>query len=168
MVAQLKESPRLARILRVLRILGSGSAPSIDDLVRDLGCCRRTVYRDLHLLRASGAHVGFDPIRRGYTTYNSPLCSMALTEEESAALVIAAATSPVMQSKPLSAILHGSVAKLVCGATRDVQASIKILTDELRGDSRHQLTAKQKSNLRKLLSKMKNPLASVARNGDRS
>lgn len=48
----------LRRVLLLMqRIEGERYLPSLDDLARDLGVCRRTVYRDLQLLESIGHRV---------------------------------------------------------------------------------------------------------------
>lgn len=51
---------RHTRVLKILRHLQSGNGCTVDELAGRLDVCRRTIFRDLHLLRDAGVGVIFD------------------------------------------------------------------------------------------------------------
>lgn len=51
---------RHARVLKILRHLQSGNGCSVSELAHHLDVCRRTIFRDLHLLRDAGVEIVFD------------------------------------------------------------------------------------------------------------
>ncbi len=51
---------RYARMLRIFRHLQSGSGLNADDLASQLDVCRRTIFRDLSLMRDAGIAVEYD------------------------------------------------------------------------------------------------------------
>ena len=51
---------RHARMLRILCQLQSGSGLNAEDLADQLGVCRRTVFRDLNMMRQAGVDFYFD------------------------------------------------------------------------------------------------------------
>lgn len=61
---------RLNRLLALQHALAGRSTTRICDLEAELGVSRRTIYRDLQTLRASGIDVRFDPTRGGHKCTN--------------------------------------------------------------------------------------------------
>ncbi len=55
------KSPRLQRVLRLVNLLQSGKAYNTARLAKACGVSRRTIFRDLELLRESGFEVLYDP-----------------------------------------------------------------------------------------------------------
>lgn len=45
---------RLVRVIRLMQFIQDGSTHSRDNLARRLGVSRRTLYRDLHVLKQAG------------------------------------------------------------------------------------------------------------------
>ena len=57
---------RQARLIRLMSTLGSGAVRSAEQLAKELSVCRRTIFRDLRLLRAAGLPVVFEESLGGY------------------------------------------------------------------------------------------------------
>ena len=57
---------RVRRILKLLTALHSGRALSVDDLAKELGVTRRTVFRDMSVLERSGVPFQFDRQQKRY------------------------------------------------------------------------------------------------------
>jgi biotin operon repressor len=57
---RLRQSDRLARVLRVLQLIQSPGAWTAQRIARELECSERTVYRDLQTLAATGIPWYFD------------------------------------------------------------------------------------------------------------
>lgn len=84
-----------------MRILQSGETPNTDDLAKILRCSRRTVFRDINLLRESGINVWFDRPTGGYKTdYRIDIPTESLDEDQLAALLAAAKVSWLAQLVP--------------------------------------------------------------------
>ncbi len=88
---------RLLRMLRCFyRLMNEPESVTIEELVKLLAVSRRTVLRDLALLRKAGVPVTFDRATRHYRVEEQRLCSretLLLTFEESAALLEAVRSS---------------------------------------------------------------------------
>ena len=78
---RVRQSDRLARVLRVLQLIQGPGNWNAQTIARKLGCSERTVYRDLQALSAAGVPWYFDEysqsyrIREGYRGHflNAPL-----------------------------------------------------------------------------------------------
>jgi predicted DNA-binding transcriptional regulator YafY len=57
---------RQSRVLQILRHLQSGNGCTVDELAGRMDVCRRTIFRDLHLLRDAGVDVIFDEAEEQY------------------------------------------------------------------------------------------------------
>lgn len=57
---------RISRIIKLLAVLQSGRRYSLEELIREAGVCRRTIFRDLNVLEEIGIPYGFDADRGGY------------------------------------------------------------------------------------------------------
>ena len=82
---------RLARLLQLLLLLGSGRCPNARALAEACEVSRRTVYRDLEVLEMAGAPVLYRPDRQGYEL--APgfcFAPPALEEAEAVALLVLA------------------------------------------------------------------------------
>ena len=84
----------VTRIWRLHWLLKSGSCPAMADLVRDLEVSKRTVERDIEVLRDFfGAPIIFDRKRRGYRYEDPDFCldspDLRLTEGEFIAMFVA-------------------------------------------------------------------------------
>jgi len=82
-------SGRLRRLLRILSLLQSGRGYSSAGLATECGVARRTVFRDLQLLREAGVSVQTDAERQRYSVAGIRLRALeSLTPEEALALVV--------------------------------------------------------------------------------
>ena len=80
---------RILRLLRLLSLLQAGSGRNVDGLAAACGATRRTIFRDLDVLRQSGVPLVFDDERQCYhipSTYYLPPTNF--TPEEALALIV--------------------------------------------------------------------------------
>jgi proteasome accessory factor B len=80
---------RIHRLLKLIGLLQAGKGYNSDALAEDCRACRRTVFRDLALLRASGLPLAFDEADQRYrlaaVAYLPP---MDFTAEEALAMIV--------------------------------------------------------------------------------
>ncbi len=122
---------RLERTLRLLSLVQSGSPHSAVGLAETLGCCPRTVHRDIHLLRRSGVEIRFDPARLRYiatSSFDTPETSLA--DRDLAALVIAACEHVLAQDDKLSAAVSEALIRLAQTAPSGLRQRIDAMLDE--------------------------------------
>ena len=106
--------PRFARCFQLANLLQSRFGHSIRDLAETLGVHKRTIYRDLHLLREAGVPVSFDPLRGGQVTAPQfRLPSAGLTDEELLVLLLAARTSHLADYQEFASPLNQSISKIL-------------------------------------------------------
>jgi len=73
---RIRQSDRLARVLRVLQLIQSPGPWTAQRLASELECSERTIYRDLQTLAAAGVPWYFDDLSQGYRIrdgYRGPL-----------------------------------------------------------------------------------------------
>jgi proteasome accessory factor B len=81
--------PRLQRLLRLIHLLQSGKGYRIDGLAQECGVCRRTVFRDLGVLRDAGVPLRLDEQRGEYVIPGAAhLKPSDFTPEEAMALLL--------------------------------------------------------------------------------
>jgi predicted DNA-binding transcriptional regulator YafY len=120
---------RLERTLRLLSLVQSGSPDSARGLAKTLGCCPRTVHRDIGLLRRSGVEIRFDPARLRYiatSSFDTPETSLA--DRDLAALIIAASEHVLAQDDKLSVAVSEAMIRLAetapCGLRQRIDAML--------------------------------------------
>jgi len=80
---------RLRRLLHLLSLLQSGKGHNSASLAHECGVVRRTIFRDLDLLRQAGLPLEVDPQRQRYTLRSvSLLPPTAFTAEEALSLLL--------------------------------------------------------------------------------
>lgn len=81
---------RLCRLLRLLRLLQAGKRYNVNALAHECEVSRRTIFRDLDILRSAGIAVRYDPDRQRYYVPESPVLPPGefSTEEVLALLVL--------------------------------------------------------------------------------
>src|SRR5262249_58479340 len=87
---RIRQSDRLARLLRVLQLIRGPGNWNAQSIAQKLDCSERTVYRDLQTLSAAGIPLYFDElsqaykIREGYRGHRLDLPEQAPPEPEPA------------------------------------------------------------------------------------
>lgn len=115
----------ILRILTIHRLIQDRRYPNIPGLARLLGVSRRTVQRDLDLLRDEmGAPLAFHPNENGYeyTKEGFVLPDVEMTEGELLCLLVASTTLPAVAETPGEPLLRALLDKAsgVLGETRTV------------------------------------------------
>ena len=112
---------RLERMLHLLSYLQSGPMFNARQLAMELHVNRRTIYRDLNILRAINIPVSFDETRGGYclsSDYHLPH-KLGLGTEELVTLIHAA---------------HLSLLQMIPGVSNTIRESTAKLMNSLKGD----------------------------------
>lgn len=85
---------RHARVLKILHFLRAGPGYNVGQLASQLHVSRRTVFRDLSILRQSGVEMFFDTTADSYRLYADPQTRVPeLSEEHLTNLVVASLVS---------------------------------------------------------------------------
>ncbi|SIO63235.1 HTH domain-containing protein [Singulisphaera sp. GP187] len=63
---RVRQTDRLARVLRVLQLIQSPGPWTAESIAAELECSQRTVYRDLQTLSAAGVPWYFDDLNQSY------------------------------------------------------------------------------------------------------
>ena len=82
---RIRQSDRLARVLRVLQMIQSPGTWTAQKLASELECSERTIYRDLQTLAAAGVPWYFDDLKQGYRIrdgYRGPLTQLRSKTDE--------------------------------------------------------------------------------------
>jgi predicted DNA-binding transcriptional regulator YafY len=104
----------ILRILTIHRLIQDRRHPNVPGLARLLGVSRRTVQRDLDVLREEmRAPLVWNPIERGfeYTKDGFVLPDVEMSEGEILALLVASTTLPVVAETPAEPLLRGLIEK---------------------------------------------------------
>ena len=117
--------PRLQRLFRLLHCLQARSMFTCPELATALKVSRRTVYRDISLLRDAGIDVHLDPDTAGYSlSHDFNLRLQRLDEDELALLGLAVRLSLVHAIPELAAAAQQALAKLL--ASQDTRTQKKV------------------------------------------
>ncbi len=106
--------PQSLRLSRLSQAIRAGRYPNCTSFAREGECSRRTVLRDVELLRQMGAPVAYDEVRRGYfyeeASWQMPM--LELTEGELLQLLLAERMAAQYRGTPLARTLGGLWRKL--------------------------------------------------------
>jgi predicted DNA-binding transcriptional regulator YafY len=124
---RLRQSVRFARIMRLLEHLLSRFSHDTGSLARELEVCRRTIQRDIEVLRLAGVPVDYDSAEHRYVLGNDYRFAIAgLTDEE----VLGQATASVLSSARGLDIGVGAAP-----ATRKIRGTSRGRTGEILADA---------------------------------
>lgn len=126
---QLSAIGRHARILQILAHLQTGGGLNGRDLARKMNVSRRTIYRDLNMIRDAGIHVFFDEPANCYrlTPQHDLAVAPTFTPDE-LTILIAAVHFSVLKGMPhFSAQLRQATSKLLSESPLAVRHSISRL-----------------------------------------
>ncbi len=114
---------RLSRCLELLHTLQSGIGHNAGQLASDFSVSRRTIYRDLGVLRDTGITLNYDLRKRAYTV-DSPVRFLpkSLFDEELLALLMAAHVSDVRRIPEICSLVDRAVGKLLGQASAACRA----------------------------------------------
>ena len=121
---------RHMRVLQILSHLQSGSGLNADELAGQLDVCRRTIFRDLSLLRDVGIDIYFDEELNCYrlSSTNDLIVAPVLDTEELTTLVAAAHLSVLQKVPGCDSLLRQSTTKLLAQSSFQVRHSVTRLT----------------------------------------
>jgi predicted DNA-binding transcriptional regulator YafY len=119
---------RIERILRLLSFLQSGPSYNAEQLAQELEVSRRTIFRDLGVMRSAGIPVFFNDDTEGYSIPPQPRDrSKQLDDEELAILSVMAQLSPLEAIHGLGTKAHEALAKLQAALPEEQRLEISRL-----------------------------------------
>lgn len=120
---------RHARVLRILRQLQTGTGLNATEMADQLDVCRRTIFRDLELLREAGIAFRFDSAARCYRL--APRDGLLVAPEldvDELAILIAAIRLSMLQGVPdYRVVLRQAVNKLLAQSPFPVRHGVSLL-----------------------------------------
>lgn len=121
---------RHQRVLRILNRLKAGDTVNARDLARQWQVSRRTVYRDLGLLRDAGVPIHFDQQESCYRVAGEGVVDdTPLLGSDELAVLVAAVHFSLLQRLPMfQDQLERTTSKLVSGSPFQVRQSVSRLT----------------------------------------
>jgi predicted DNA-binding transcriptional regulator YafY len=117
---------RHARAIRILTCLQAGPAFNAKELANRLRVSRRTIYRDLNLIRGAGIRVAFDGESSGYKVGNSPnaLAPPGFSDRDLAKLALTSHLSLLHGFADFGISVRESVARLLGHYPQNVREPI--------------------------------------------
>jgi len=116
---------RLVRLLKLANLLQSGRPVTGQELAVTLGCCKRTVLRDIRVLQESGICVRYSRKHGVYAVDSQPPRKRPFPDEdEYVAMLVAASVSPLMQTNVFADRISQSIAKLMMNAPESTRAKV--------------------------------------------
>jgi predicted DNA-binding transcriptional regulator YafY len=104
---------QLARQLRLIERLYSPRGCTIEQLVRELECSRRTIFRDLRCLEGAGFDVQLNPEDSTYSLApHGGIIAPRLFGDELLALTMAASTSAIAELPEIAGLVEQALGKL--------------------------------------------------------
>jgi predicted DNA-binding transcriptional regulator YafY len=127
---------RLERILRLLSYLQTGPSYNAQELADALRVHRRTVFRDLNVLRKAGVVIRFDEDTEGYAIppQHSRDRVPRLSEDELVFLLASVQLSPLESVAELRDTAHQSIAKLLATLPQESRLEICRLMNSFSTD----------------------------------
>ena len=120
---------RHVRALRILTCLQSGPQYGAKDFAQLFGVSRRTIYRDLDLLRSAGVEFRYDAEHDAYSLVSNDIRPPAFQMEDVALLALSANLSMLACWPRLKTATKQIVSKLLAGYPQQVRGSIaRLLT----------------------------------------
>jgi predicted DNA-binding transcriptional regulator YafY len=109
---------RHARMLAILRLLQSGAGLNASALAGQLDVCRRTIFRDLNIMRQAGLDLYFDEHQACYrlSSRSDLTAAPAFSAEEITTLAAAVHLSPFQRLPDSHQLLRQSVQKLLANS----------------------------------------------------
>ncbi|MHB0956492.1 MAG: helix-turn-helix transcriptional regulator [Pirellulaceae bacterium] len=120
---------RHARVLQILRHLQSGCGCNVAQLAGRLEVCRRTVFRDLHLLRDAGVELIYDDAQASYrlAPHGNLLVAPELDSDELTTLVTAVHLSMLQGIPACRDVLRQTINKLLALSPFQVRHNVTCL-----------------------------------------
>jgi predicted DNA-binding transcriptional regulator YafY len=117
---------RHARLLQIFQHLQTGNGFNATELATQLDVCRRTIFRDLSILKQAGVELFYDDCLDSYRLDpRTHLCvAPALSQQELTTLIAAVELSALRQMPDCHQVLRQSVNKLLASAPRQLQHQV--------------------------------------------
>ncbi|MDP6380958.1 MAG: WYL domain-containing protein, partial [Phycisphaerae bacterium] len=107
------EVGRLHRVLKIITLLQTQVFYNADQIGRECGVSRRTIYRDLNMLEAAGIPLYYDRKKGGYQIHHTCfLPPVNLSVEEALSIILSAGELEAEHKRPLLAPAFDAAAKL--------------------------------------------------------
>lgn len=130
-------SRAISRAIELVMLLQTRRNVTSDYLARALKCSRRTVFRDIQLLRDAGFAVWYDETKCTFVIHGETATRPDLTEAEWKALLLAAGLSPIAQMAFYGRDVSNAMAKLMTLAPPPVQDTTNNLLRALESAFSH-------------------------------
>jgi predicted DNA-binding transcriptional regulator YafY len=117
---------RIHRLLRLIIMLQSSRARGVDDLVRELGVSRRTLFRDLNQLQLAGIPYYHDPDSGYHIARGFFLPPISLTVPETLGLLLLGKTAAAGPALSAISKLITTIPEPVRSACADLMAHVSI------------------------------------------
>ncbi|MEQ9453484.1 MAG: WYL domain-containing protein [Phycisphaeraceae bacterium] len=123
---------RLSRLIRLITLVQSGQAKSPDHLADELGVSRRTVFRDLDLLKQAGVPCYFDDEGSGYRVAERYfLPPVNLTIQETLGLLMLGKTAESSRDQPLGVPAVSAIRKLISAVPEPMRSACVDVMDHV-------------------------------------
>jgi predicted DNA-binding transcriptional regulator YafY len=128
---------RIMRLLRLVRLFETGARYNARELGDLCGVARRTIFRDLNVLRDCGYAITFDEVARVYSVRLSEgKVGGQLTPENKVWLVLASLTSAFHKNVDSSAQIKQAIENL-CATFQDEEEIVDLARQALSGLLNH-------------------------------
>jgi predicted DNA-binding transcriptional regulator YafY len=125
---------RLSRCLRLLTLLQSRIGYSTSELAHQCEVSKRTIYRDLRLLAASGIPVRYDSKKQGHIVAAcSDVCMPELSSDRLVALLLAAHIFSLSCDEDISRPIHQAIGTLLSRAPLALREEVAGLLKSIGG-----------------------------------
>jgi predicted DNA-binding transcriptional regulator YafY len=119
---------RIHRLLRLITILQSGQAPSVNDLAQELDISRRTLFRDLKILEAAGIPYYHKQGTGYHIARHFFLPPVNLTIPEILSLMVMGKEAQARRNRPLKKPALDAIAKLSATVPEPIRTVCQELT----------------------------------------
>lgn len=137
---------RIHRLLRLITLLQSGEARSVDELIEELNVSRRTLFRDLNALKDAGIPAYHDRPKGYRIDQNFYLPPISLTVPEALGLMNLAKTAAGQRERPLMPAALSAIYKLISNVHEPIRSICAEVMSTVTVDPGRQLTENVESN----------------------
>lgn len=123
---------RIHRLLRILTLIQGSSSWSPERLAIEIGCSKRTIFRDLNILERAGIPYFFDDEQRGYSVRRDFFMpAIDLTLDESLALLALTEHIGAQEQIPLTRAASRAMAKIRATLPAPIRSELEAIEKHL-------------------------------------